>query len=90
MSSASRSASREPRSPAKASSTWPPVSAVINRQVSYVPGDVALWPALTGGQVLDALAGLRGSRDAERGGVRGAPGRHGSQPSTLTLPPSGR
>ena len=33
-------------------------AAVINRQVSYVPGDVALWPALTGGQVLDALSGL--------------------------------
>ena len=31
-------------------------AALINRQVSYVPGDVALWPALTGGQVLDALA----------------------------------
>ena len=29
-------------------------AALINRQVSYVPGDVALWPALTGGQVLDA------------------------------------
>ena len=41
-------------------------AALINRQVSYVPGDVALWPALTGGQVLDALAGLRGSRNAER------------------------
>lgn len=41
-------------------------AALINRQVSYVPGDVALWPALTGGQVLDTLAGLRGSRDAER------------------------
>ena len=41
-------------------------AALINRRVSYVPGDVALWPALTGGQVLDALAGLRGSRDAER------------------------
>ena len=41
-------------------------AALINRQVSYVPGDVALWPALTGGQVLDALAGLRGSRDVDR------------------------
>ena len=41
-------------------------AALINRQVSYVPGDVALWPALTGGQVLDALAGLRGSRDTDR------------------------
>lgn len=44
---------------------WREASAV-NRQVSYVPGDVALWPGLTGGQVLDALAGLRGARDAER------------------------
>ncbi|VEI15161.1 Daunorubicin/doxorubicin resistance ATP-binding protein DrrA [Actinomyces viscosus] len=44
---------------------WREASAV-NRQVSYVPGDVALWPGLTGGQVLDALAGLRGSRDTER------------------------
>ena len=35
----------------------------INREISYVPGDVALWPNLTGGQVLDALAGLRGRRD---------------------------
>ena len=41
-------------------------AAVINRQVSYVPGDVALWPPLTGGQVLDALAGLRGARDTDR------------------------
>lgn len=41
-------------------------SSAINREVSYVAGDVALWPDLTGGQVLDALAGLRGSRDAAR------------------------
>ena len=41
-------------------------AALINRQVSYVPGDVALWPSLTGGQVLDALAGLRGARDTDR------------------------
>lgn len=37
-------------------------AANIDRQVSYVPGDVALWPNLTGGEVLDALAGLRGAR----------------------------
>lgn len=41
-------------------------SSIINREVSYVAGDVALWPNLTGGQVLDALAGLRGSRDRAR------------------------
>jgi len=43
-------------------------SAAINRRISYVPGDVRLWPNLTGHQCLDALAGLRGARDepAER------------------------
>lgn len=30
-------------------------------QVSYVPGDVALWPSLSGQEVLDALAGIRGA-----------------------------
>lgn len=34
----------------------------INRRISYVAGDVALWPNLTGAEVLDALAGLRGTR----------------------------
>ena len=38
----------------------------INREISYVPGDVALWPNLTGGQTLDALAGLRGVREKAR------------------------
>lgn len=34
----------------------------INRRV----GDVALWPALTGAQTLDAVAALRGARDRAR------------------------
>jgi len=38
-------------------------AAAVNRRLAYVPGDVALWPRLTGGQALDALAGLRGARD---------------------------
>ncbi|MDO4887783.1 MAG: ABC transporter ATP-binding protein [Actinomycetaceae bacterium] len=38
----------------------------INANIGYVPGDVALWPHLTGGQVLDALASLRGRRNRER------------------------
>lgn len=37
-------------------------SAAINRRISYVAGDVALWPNLTGGEVLDALGGLRRNR----------------------------
>lgn len=32
----------------------------ITRGCAYVPGDVALWPTLTGAQTLDALAALRG------------------------------
>lgn len=40
--------------------------AQVARQVSYVPGEVQLWPNLTGGQVLDLLAGLRGIRDEAR------------------------
>ncbi|MEU4421680.1 ABC transporter ATP-binding protein [Actinoplanes sp. NPDC024001] len=40
----------------------------VTRRLSYVPGEVTLWPNLTGQEVLDALAGLRGCRDeaAER------------------------
>ena len=38
----------------------------ITRRCAYVPGDVALWPALTGAQTLDALAALRSGRDRAR------------------------
>ena len=38
-------------------------AAAVTRRISYVPGEVNLWPNLTGQEVLDALAGLRGSRD---------------------------
>lgn len=41
-------------------------ASAINRCLAYVPGSVSLWPSLTGGQVLDTLAGLRGSRDRAR------------------------
>ncbi len=37
-------------------------AATINRRLSYIAGDVAFWPNLTGAEVLDALAGLRGAR----------------------------
>jgi ABC-2 type transport system ATP-binding protein len=38
-------------------------AAAVTRLTSYVPGDVALWGNLTGQEVLDALAGLRGAYD---------------------------
>jgi ABC-2 type transport system ATP-binding protein len=34
-----------------------------HRDVAYVPGDVTLWPNLTGGEVIDLLARLRGGAD---------------------------
>lgn len=32
----------------------------LHRRLAYVPGDVALWPNLTGGEVIDLLGRLRG------------------------------
>jgi ABC-2 type transport system ATP-binding protein len=32
----------------------------LHRRIAYVPGDVTLWPSLTGLQAIDFLAGLRG------------------------------
>jgi ABC-2 type transport system ATP-binding protein len=33
----------------------------LHRRIAYVPGDVTLWPNLTGMQAIDFLAGLRGT-----------------------------
>jgi ABC-2 type transport system ATP-binding protein len=38
----------------------------LHRRIAYVPGDVELWPNLTGGQALDFLAGLRGNTSTRR------------------------
>jgi ABC-2 type transport system ATP-binding protein len=38
----------------------------IHRRLAYVPGDVTLWPNLTGGEVIDLLGRLRGDLDKER------------------------
>jgi len=35
-------------------------AADLHRRVAYVPGDVALWPNLTGGEAIDLLTRLRG------------------------------
>ncbi len=44
---------------------WTSVSA-LHRRLAYVPGDVALWPNLTGGEVIDLLGRLQGGQDAAR------------------------
>lgn len=38
----------------------------LHRRLAYVPGDVELWPNLTGGEAIDVLARLRGRRDQAR------------------------
>jgi len=38
----------------------------LHRRLAYVPGDVELWPNLTGGQAIDVLARLRGGVDEKR------------------------
>ncbi len=35
----------------------------IHRHLAYVPGDVSLWPSLTGGEIVDFLGSLRGGAD---------------------------
>ncbi len=38
----------------------------LHRRLAYVPGDVALWPTLTGGEVIDLLGRLRGGLEPQR------------------------
>jgi ABC-2 type transport system ATP-binding protein len=41
-------------------------AAALHRQLAYVPGDVSLWPNLSGGEVIDLMGRLRGGLDPER------------------------
>jgi ABC-2 type transport system ATP-binding protein len=38
----------------------------LHRRLAYVPGDVTLWPSITGGEVIDLLGRLRGGLDRRR------------------------
>ncbi|GAA4906359.1 ABC transporter ATP-binding protein [Tessaracoccus lubricantis] len=38
----------------------------LHRRLAYVPGDVSLWPGLTGGEAIDLLGSLRGGIDTRR------------------------
>ncbi|WP_372595136.1 ATP-binding cassette domain-containing protein [Actinotalea sp.] len=38
----------------------------LHRRLAYVPGDVSLWPSLTGGEAIDLLGTLRGGLDETR------------------------
>jgi ABC-2 type transport system ATP-binding protein len=38
----------------------------LHRRLAYVPGEVSLWPNLTGGEVIDLLGRMRGGQDERR------------------------
>jgi len=38
----------------------------LHRRLAYVPGDVTLWPGLSGGEIIDLLGRLRGGLDTVR------------------------
>ena len=38
----------------------------LHRRLAYVPGEVVLWPHLTGGEVIDVLGRMRGGLDPKR------------------------
>jgi ABC-2 type transport system ATP-binding protein len=38
----------------------------LHRRLAYVPGDVTLWPGLSGGEIIDLLGRLRGGLDPKR------------------------
>src|SRR6266498_4002187 len=41
-------------------------TAELHRRLAYVPGDVTLWPNLSGGEMIDLLGRLRGGLDQKR------------------------
>ncbi|MDO8144429.1 ABC transporter ATP-binding protein [Isoptericola sp. 178] len=44
---------------------WSDVVA-LHRRLAYVPGDVSLWPGMTGGEAIDLLGSMRGGLDETR------------------------
>jgi ABC-2 type transport system ATP-binding protein len=38
----------------------------LHRSIAYVPGDVTLWPNLTGGEAIDILCRLSGPLEPAR------------------------
>jgi ABC-2 type transport system ATP-binding protein len=38
----------------------------LHKRIAYVPGDVSIWPSLTGGEAIDLLGRLRGGLDESR------------------------
>jgi ABC-2 type transport system ATP-binding protein len=51
----------------------------LHDRLAYVPGDVTLWPSLTGGEIIDLLARLRGDGSAAKhGAAKHGAAKHGA------------
>ncbi len=37
----------------------------LHRRIAYIPGDVSVWPNITGGEAIDLMARLRGARRSD-------------------------
>jgi ABC-2 type transport system ATP-binding protein len=48
----------------------------LHRRLAYVPGDVTLWPGLTGGEIIDLLGKLRGDGGSRGSSPRGSAAGH--------------
>jgi ABC-2 type transport system ATP-binding protein len=56
---------------------WRDATALHSR-LAYVPGDVTLWPSMTGGEIIDLLARLRGGPVSKHGSANHGSPNHGS------------
>jgi ABC-2 type transport system ATP-binding protein len=55
---------------------WRDATALHSR-LAYVPGDVTLWPSMTGGEIIDLLARLRGGPVSKHGSPNHGSPNHG-------------
>ncbi len=62
----------------------------LHRRLAYVPGDVDLWPTLTGGEALDLIGRLHGRSGSSSGGGGGSTDRRTELLSRFELDPTRR
>jgi ABC-2 type transport system ATP-binding protein len=62
----------------------------LHRRLAYVPGDVDLWPTLTGGEALDLIGRLHGRSASARGSSNRTADRRGELLTRFELDPTRR
>ena len=62
----------------------------LHRRLAYVPGDVDLWPSLTGGEAIDLISRLHSGGSKGSNGSSGSNGRRGELLARFELDPTRR